>query len=57
MVDHTACKKLERYSIIDPCDQVVRVFVCAHGVHDYMYPKQMMIVWPDGKTSTWENKQ
>lgn len=54
---HADCQKMEYYSIIDPCDQVVRVFVCPHGYYDYMFPEQMMIVWPDGKSSVYPEKE
>lgn len=54
-IDHIKdCGAVELYKIVDPCDTVARFFICRkHDVIDFMYPVQMAVVWPDGKSEMW----
>ena len=57
METHENCPRFLYRMWIDPVDQIVRELVCAHGDVKLEHPKQIMIVWPDGKTNVWPEKQ
>jgi hypothetical protein len=54
-IDHIKdCGAVELYKIVDPSDMVARFFKCnKHDVIDFMFPVQMAVVWPDGKSEMW----
>lgn len=53
--DHVKdCGAVYLYKIVDPCDMIAMFYKCEkHNVIDYVFPKQVAIVWPDGQTEMW----